>query len=49
MNDINTAKARRLMMIAGLLIVDLAGERIALRKLAAQAVHYTDNQQPGKG
>lgn len=43
MNDDNAAKARRLMTMAGLLIVDLAGERVALRKLAAQAVHYANN------
>jgi len=36
MDDINTAKARRLMTMAGLLIVGLAGERAALHKLAAQ-------------
>ena len=35
MNDANTAKARRLMTMVGLLIVDLAGERVALRELAA--------------
>jgi len=49
MNDANRTRARRLLTMAGLLIVDLAGERIALRKLASQAVHYANNQQPGKG
>jgi len=43
MNDGNTAKARRLMTMVGLLMVDLAGERVALRKLARQAVHYANN------
>jgi len=49
MSDANRAKARRLMTMAGLLLVDLAAERVALRKLAAQAVCYANNQQPGKG
>ena len=46
MNATNTAKARRLLTMAGLLMVDLAAERVALRKLAEdvrQAVYYANN------
>jgi len=52
MNDANAAKAQRLWTEAGLLIVDLAAERVALRKLAddtRQAVHYSNNQQLREG
>lgn len=35
--DANTAKARRLWTLAGLLLADLAGERATLRKFAENA------------